>query len=114
MMEKRDFNFDNIGKQMPYRTPDNFLSEIEQQAWAKIEMQGNDAGSRRERGIIIGIKSIAAVAASVILLFSLYNAYTKQEIVKYDDVEQAFLSLCEADQDFLLEIYAHELDGFCE
>lgn len=110
MKQKTEFNLEGMGRQMPYTTPDNFLAEIEQKAWSQLqqEQKSGRRGSTTER-IIIGIRLVAAVAASVLLLISLYNAYTKEEAVRYDDVEQAFMSLCEADQDYLLDIYACEL-----
>ena len=36
---KRDFNFDHIGKRLPYTAPDGFLDDMENNVWETVRQE---------------------------------------------------------------------------
>lgn len=71
----KDFDFDNIGKRTPYRTPDNFFEDSHRQileSTVRVLIK-----KRRQRRIIWGVIAVAAVLAG--LLFTPSLLYMKTE-----------------------------------
>ena len=107
------FNFDKIGKRMPYTVPDDFFTTLEQNVMAEVK------GKKRGRGFRIAFGAILGTAAAVALIVTankfmvkdaatpgmeteLEQAYCKAEI-------SAFSNLSDEDQDFLIEVYEEDL-----
>lgn len=64
MMEK-DFDFDKIGKQMPYTTPEGFFEDVQQRITQRI----NDRKKkRRVRLMVISMIAAAAMVIGLIML----------------------------------------------
>ena len=80
---KRDFNFENIGKRMPYSTPEGFFDELEEN--------------------IVG----AAAAAALLVAVNL-NLY-KADAATSADIEEAFSQLSADDQEFMLSVYQDDV-----
>ena len=62
----KDFDFDNIGKQIPYRTSDNFFEEVQRKV---MEQTGITQRRKRCRLHMIVATTFAAVAVLAGLLF---------------------------------------------
>ena len=107
-MEK-DFNFNKVGKRMPYSVPDGFFDEMEENVMSSLTTSlSRREGARRWRfagGFFL------AVAASVALLFIVKNNMPKNDTTAYtfDNVELAYNNLSTDDQQFLIEMYEDDI-----
>lgn len=102
---KENFDFDRIGKRLPYTTPDGFLDDIENNVWetVKQEMRPSKRNFRLWYSVTGGL-----VAASIALLivFTLSHNHPKST---FEDVEKAFANLSSSDQDYLFVTYQNDL-----
>ena len=112
------FNFDQVGKRMPYSTPEGFFKEME----ANILEQVKDDKPEpvriqpKKRPLMKVIWAAAmAVAASVAVLlvlnidFSASSSQPSQADNEIQVVDQAFAQLSSADQDYLLDVYQEDV-----
>ena len=113
------FNFDQVGKRMPYSTPEGFFKEME----ANILEQVKDDKPKpvrvqpKKRPLIRGIWAAAmAVAASVAVLLILnidfaapHSSLPSQADNGIQAVDQAFAQLSSADQAYLLNVYQEDV-----
>ena len=111
-MEKT-FDFEKIGKRMPYTVPDDFFTKLEESAMDEVTVQKSEttAKPRRKKTIIIAFRSLLAIAAAVALFFVVQPTLTKNDTISADDyasVELAFNNLSSDDQDFLIAVYENE------
>ena len=65
----KDFDFDNIGKRTPYRTPDNFFEETQRKILERTV--GEQRKKRRLKRIIPTVIAVAAVLAGILFTPSL-------------------------------------------
>lgn len=113
------FDFDQVGKRMPYSTPEGFFKEMEANI---LEQVKNDKTQpvriqpkKRSLRKVIWTAAIA-VAASVAVLLVLHIDFsaphpshpsqTEQEL---QAVDQAFAQLSAADQAYLLDVYQEDV-----
>ena len=111
-MEKT-FDFENIGKRMPYTAPDDFFTKLEESVMDEVKVQKSEATAilKRNKTVIIAIRSLLAIAAAVALFFVVQPTLTKNDTISADDyasVELAFNNLSSDDQDFLVAVYENE------
>lgn len=110
----KQFDFNQVGKRMPYSVPDGFFDKFEENV-----MQDVKAGTARPkshkmaRTIKMAVSSAIAVAAAVALFFVVHTSLPKSEpvLASADDfscVELAFAQLSSDDQDFLIAVYEDE------
>lgn len=66
-----DFDFDNIGKRTPYRTPDGFFDEMQREVMKRT--YGEQRRKRRLKMIISTAVAMAAVLAGVLFIPSFYQ-----------------------------------------
>ena len=113
------FSFDQVGKRMPYSTPEGFFKEME----ANILEQVKDDKPKpvrvqpKKRPLIRGIWAAAmAVAASVAVLLILnidfaapHSSLPSQADNGMQAVDQAFAQLSSADQAYLLNVYQEDV-----
>ena len=113
------FNFGQVGKRMPYSTPEGFFKEME----ANILEQVKDDKPKpvriqpKKRLLIRGIWAAAmAVAASVAVLLVLnidfaapHSSLPSQTDNGIQAVDQAFAQLSSADQAYLLNVYQEDV-----
>ena len=69
-MDKK-FDFNQIGKRMPYSTPDNFFDKLEKEVKTSLP---NKSKHRRNRIIVM---SILSAAASLLLIFGIGSKIDK-------------------------------------
>lgn len=96
------YNFEPIGKKMPYRVPDDFFADVEKNITA-------DALRQRRRGYTrIFWRGIAA-AAVLVLLFMATRPGISRHRTDFTEVAQAFDDLSDADRSYLLETYQDDI-----
>ena len=116
---EQNYDFNKIGKQMPYTVPDGFFSKLEDSvmdAWreecgAKSE-HPSAAKAKRAKVVRMAIRAALAVAACIALFLIVRQTLPKGQDNAADDfdkVELAFNNLDTEDQDYLLEVYQEEL-----
>lgn len=107
-MDKK-FDFNQIGKRMPYSTPNNFFDKLEKEVKASLP---NKSKHKHNRIITISVMSIAA---SLLLLFGISTTINKKggdannEKYNMAAVEKAFNNLDDSDQTALISIYQDDV-----
>ena len=107
---EQNFDFNKIGKQMPYTVPDNFFDELEEKVMREVKAQ--PVKKDKAKTIRIAIRAALAVAACLALFLIVKKALPQGSDTVTDDfanVELAFNNLSTEDQDYLLEVYQEEL-----
>ena len=113
------FDFDQVGKRMPYSTPEGFFKEMEANI---LEQVKNDKTQpvriqpkKRSLRKVIWTAAIA-VAASVAVLLVLnidfmapHSSLPSQADNEMQAVDQAFAQLSSADQAYLLNVYQEDV-----
>ena len=113
------FDFDQVGKRMPYSTPEGFFKEMEANI---LEQVKNDKPApvriqpkKRSLRKVIWTAAIA-VAASVAVLLVLnidfmapHSSLPSQAGNELQAVDQAFAQLSSADQAYLLNVYQEDV-----
>lgn len=97
------YNFDKIGKKMPYRVPDTFFDELENTIMIEVQKRQN------KRNILKIFYRSVAVAATIALLMIVGGSGTKNDKTDFAEIAQAFDNLSEADQTYLLVIYQDDI-----
>ena len=105
-MEK-DFDFNRIGKRMPYRTPEGFLDEMEANIWKEVQGGLPQTYKRKTYRLRIFATSLA-VAASIALLFVFSPVSHKGHSDRFSKVEQACDNLSQPDQAYMLPVSPYE------
>lgn len=113
--------FDNIGKRMPYTTPECFFDKLEDNIWQEVkedfQEKDNDrtvASKRQQKGsksvkLRIVLRSAIAIAASIALAFIVNLNFSESDDASFNDVDQAFSQLSTEDQDNLLNFYQNDI-----
>lgn len=108
IMEKK-FDFNQIGKRMPYSTPDNFFDKLEKEVKASLPSERKNQHAR------IITMSVLSIAASLLLLFGISTTINnkgddaKKEQYNMAAVEKAFNNLDNDDQNALINIYQDDV-----
>lgn len=117
----KDFDFDKVGKRMPYTTPDGFFDKLEDDIWKEVkndsqEKQNNITATvetqqvgRKSTKLPLLMRSVIAVAASIALLFVINMNFPKSNDTSFNDVDRAFSQLTTDDQAYLLNIYQEDV-----
>lgn len=103
-----DFDFNRIGKRMPYTTPKSFLDDIETNVWETIKDEVMPSKPKRNYRLWYSISG-GLVAASVALLFVFNTLPNHQKTDGFEMFEQAFSNLSSADQNYLFTVYQEDL-----
>lgn len=106
----KQFDFEQVGKRMPYTVPDGFFDKLEADVMEKARGQRNDVrrGSSNKNALRIAMCAVLAVAASVALFFLVQPLFSKSNVDGFESVELAFNNLSTDDQDFLIQVYEDE------
>lgn len=117
----KDFEFDKIGKRMPYTTPNGFFEHLEDDIWEKIKddskkQEDNHPAITTEKHCVkqlsrprILVRTIIAVAASIVIAFVVQANLSKPNDVSISDVDRAFSQLTTDDQTYLLDVYQDDV-----
>ena len=105
---KEKFDFNRIGKRMPYTTPEGFLEDIEKKVWETVKDEVKPLRPRRNRRLWYAVSG-GLVAASIVLflVFRILPGHQKSD--DFEMFEQAFSNLSSDDQDYLLAVYQDDL-----
>lgn len=116
----KDFDFEHIGKRMPYTTPEGFLDNLEDSVFERIQKEesgdngehltpenGRDA-QRKSGKLRLWVSAAVAMAACTALFFAIGTTLRTQSENGIDDIENAFCQLSPDDQTYLLDIYQDE------
>ena len=137
-MEKK-FDFDKIGKRMPYQTPEGFFDEMEANIWNEVKDdlldKVNEAATMNSENvslsaeetsqahkrvlkpkrrfdrlrIFVGALSIAASIALVLILYPRHSQAPQQQVDGLAQVEKAFSNLSPEDQAYMLQVYQEDV-----
>lgn len=113
---EQNYDFNSVGKKMPYTVPDGFFDQLEEnvmKAWNVDHNKREEKSSSSGKGktIRIAIRTLLAVAACIALFLVVKKALPQGDDTITDDftsVELAFNNLSTEDQDYLLEVYQEE------
>ena len=115
----RKFDFDQVGKRMPYSTPEGFFKEMEANILelVKDDKQVPVRRQPKKRPLMKVIWTAAmAVAALVAVLLVLnidfmapHSSLPSQADNEMQAVDQAFAQLSSADQAYLLNVYQEDV-----
>ena len=127
------FDFKQVGKRMPYTTPDGFFKDMEKNILEAVKDDMPQAVKIQPQSVKVQLKkrpvfkmiwaAAIAVAASVAVLLvpnidfsaadsSLASSHSSQPSQAKSDLEQvdqAFAQLSEADQAYLLDVYQEDV-----
>ena len=104
---KRDFNFDHIGKRLPYTAPDGFLDDMENNVWETVRQEM--LPSKPKRHFRLWYSLTGGLVAARIALVVVCNLLPDDSRSNFEDVEKAFANLSSNDQDYLFATYQDDL-----
>lgn len=104
---KEDFDFDRIGKRLPYTTPNSFLDDIENNVWETVKQEIQP--SKRKRNFRLWYSVTGGLVAASIALLVVFNLLPHHSKGNFEDVEKAFANLSNSDQDYLFATYQNDL-----
>lgn len=102
----KQFDFNQIGKKMPYTVPDGFFDDFEKAVTTATETLTKTTRQRRHTPVRILVHALTATAAVVAILamtHALSPTLTPQPTIT---LEQAFANLDVSDQEYLLDTYS--------
>ena len=113
------FDFDKVGKRMPYSTPEDFFKDMETNI---LEAVKNDTPKpvkieHKKRPLMrVMWTAMLTVAASVAVILVLHidfsaphSSHPSQTEQELQAVDQAFAQLSAADQAYLLDVYQEDV-----
>ena len=106
---KKEFDFSNTGKRMPYRMPEGYLADMEKTVMERVH---HAPAYGRHTAVHPLFRNIVAAAAAVTLLAVCHATMQPRHMEGYNDVERAFDKLSYDDQQFMLDTY--DSDVFAE
>lgn len=110
----KTFDFEQVGKRMPYNVPDGYFDQLEQNVLAEVKPDdiATEKPKQKAHTMKMAIRTILAVAAAVALFFvvtkNLPNGTTTTED-SFTNVELAYNNLSSEDQEYLQEIYEEDI-----
>lgn len=117
----KEFDFEHVGKRMPYTAPDGFLDDLESNVLERIQQEAKvesgvrlmpdegKASPRKPARLRMWARVAVAMAACTALFVAISAILLNQGESGIDDVETAFCQLSPDDQTFLLDVYQDEL-----
>lgn len=109
-MEK-EFDFDKIGKRMPYQTPEGFFDEMEENVWNEVgkDLQPKSKRPARRLRALSWALSIAAGIALMVVLYARHSQAPQQQTDGLAQVDKAFANLSQEDQAYMLQVYQEDV-----
>lgn len=111
----KNFDFNQVGKRMPYSTPDDFFAKMQSDildAVQDISQKNTEIKTNRRtvRKWLWPVSlSAAAVAAMFVINIHFLAPNTPTASSDIQDVEQAFAQLSEGDQAYILDVYQDDV-----
>ena len=111
----KQFNFEQVGKRMPYNVSDGFFDQLEQNVMAEIKTDKGESAqptAQKSRTITVAVRVLLAAAAAVALFFVVTKNLpndNSQAIDTFELVELAYNNLSTEDQEYLMEVYEEDV-----
>ena len=112
----KNFDFSQVGKRMPYSTPDDFFAKMQSDIIDAVQdmPQKNTEIKTNRRTVRKWLWPVSLSAAAAVVAMFVINIRVlapKPSAVSDDiqDVEQAFAHLSEGDQAFILDVYQDDV-----
>lgn len=111
----KNFDFNQVGKRMPYSTPDDFFAKMQSDILDAVQdtsTKNTDVKTKKRtfrRWLWPVSLSAAAVAAMFVINIHFLAPNTPTASSDMQDVEQAFAQLSEDDQAYILEVYQDDV-----
>jgi hypothetical protein len=109
----KQFDFEQVGKRMPYNVPDGFFDQLEQNVMAEVKPDdiATEKPKQKARTVKMAIRTILAAAAAVALFFVVTNNLPSDDSQAdtFANVELAYNNLSTEDQEFLMEVYEEDV-----
>ena len=111
------FDFDQVGKRMPYSTPEGFFKDMEANILEQVkDDKPKPVRIQPKKRPLMKVIWAAAMAASVAVLLILHidfaaphSSLPSQADNEMQAVDQAFAQLSSADQAYLLNVYQEDV-----
>lgn len=105
---KEEFDFNRIGKRMPYTVPKGFLDDIEKNVWKAVKDEVMTSKPKRNYRLWYSISGgLVAASVALLLIFNILSTHQKKDDLKM--LEQAFSNLSSTDQAYLFVVYQNDL-----
>ena len=112
----KNFDFNQVGKRMPYATPDDFFAKMQSNILDAVQDSttkntDSKAKKRQVRKWLwpVSLSAAAAVAAMFVINIHFLAPNTPTTSSDIQDVEQAFAQLSESDQAYILDVYQDDV-----
>lgn len=105
-MEKK-FDFNRVGKRMPYTAPEGFLTEIEKNVWETVKSEAIPESKHRYRLLYAISGGLIAASVAILLVFNFMP--DSRDTNDFTKLERAFSNLSSTDQAYLLTVYQDDL-----
>ncbi len=104
------FNFEHVGRRMPYKVPDGFFDQLVEQTIEKasaIQQKKRISPLRRYARALYTVATAAVLAAMIFSISALrpHPTATPRETT----IEEAFSNLSAADQDYILDTFMNDM-----
>lgn len=112
----KNFDFNQVGKCMPYATPDDFFAKMQSNILDAVQDSttkntDSKAKKRQVRKWLWPVSLSAAAAVVAMFVINMHFFAPKPSAASNDmlEVEQAFAQLSDGDQAFILDVYQDDV-----
>ena len=112
----KNFDFNQVGKRMPYSTPDDFFAKMQSNILDAVQdMPQKNTKIKTNRRTVrkwlwpVSLSAAAAVVAMFVINIHFLAPNTPTASSDIQDVEQAFAQLSECDQAYILDVYQDDV-----
>ena len=112
----KNFDFNQVGKRMPYSTPDDFFAKMQSNILDAVQdMPQKNTKIKTNRRTVrkwlwpVSLSAAAAVVAMFVINIHFLAPNTPTATSDIQDVEQAFAQLSECDQAYIVDVYQDDV-----
>ncbi len=112
----KNFDFNQVGKRMPYSTPDDFFAKMQSNIHDAVQdMPQKNTKIKTNRRTVrkwlwpVSLSAAAAVVAMFVINIHFLAPNTPTASSDIQDVEQAFAQLSECDQAYIVDVYQDDV-----
>ena len=112
----KNFDFNQVGKRMPYSTPDDFFAKMQSNILDAVQdMPQKNTKIKTNRRTVrkwlwpVSLSAAAAVVAMFVSNIHFLAPNTPTASSDIQDVEQAFAQLSECDQAYIVDVYQDDV-----
>ena len=112
----KNFDFNQVGKRMPYSTPDDFFAKMQSNILDAVQdMPQKNTKIKTNRRTVrkwlwpVSLSAAAAVVAMFVINIHFLAPNTPTSSSDIQDVEQAFAQLSECDQAYIVDVYQDDV-----